>query len=376
MSVALHGNLRDFGIAEVFQLIGQQRKTGTLRVEGEDGTICLVFDEGRVVRGGAMEARSEREPLGAQLVRSGYLTREQLENVERESARSARPISDLLLAAGLIERETLDEVQHLLTRETVFEVMRRETGDFGFTAEAVQHETPPEKLLGAEQILMDGLRMLDEWRTFREIVPSADLVFRRVGELEGARAQALGESDGGSGVTERVLQLVDGRLPVRRIVDLSRFGTFEATRALAELRQNGVIDLVEKPASSRRSAPAPKRPRTPVLQLLRVALGTALPFVALVLIGAAAMERTAEVTGRPGVRIPDPLVNQLGQRHQTRLLRSLVETHFYRTGDYPASLSEVLPMAAETGASLTASRLEDYYYRVRDDEVILLAPLR
>ena len=46
MSVALHGNLRDFGIAEVFQLIGQQRKTGTL-VVGEGGdSVFLTFDEG------------------------------------------------------------------------------------------------------------------------------------------------------------------------------------------------------------------------------------------------------------------------------------------------------------------------------------------
>ncbi len=31
MAVALRGNLQDFGIAEVFQLIGQQRKTGMLK---------------------------------------------------------------------------------------------------------------------------------------------------------------------------------------------------------------------------------------------------------------------------------------------------------------------------------------------------------
>ena len=103
MSVALHGNLNDFGIAEVFQLIGQQRKTGTL-VVGEDAeSIFLAFDEGCVVRGGLVGSRSEREPLGQQLVRSGYLTREQLENLLSESERSARPLSDLLLATGLIE---------------------------------------------------------------------------------------------------------------------------------------------------------------------------------------------------------------------------------------------------------------------------------
>ena len=37
MAVALHGNLRDFGIGEVFQLIGQQRKTGVLEVRRRAG---------------------------------------------------------------------------------------------------------------------------------------------------------------------------------------------------------------------------------------------------------------------------------------------------------------------------------------------------
>ena len=49
MTVALHGNLRDFGIGEVFQLIGQQRKTGVLEVRGQQGEVELRFDAGGVV---------------------------------------------------------------------------------------------------------------------------------------------------------------------------------------------------------------------------------------------------------------------------------------------------------------------------------------
>ena len=212
MSVALHGNLKDFGIAEVFQLIGQQRKTGTLVVGEGAEAIFLAFDDGCVVRGGSSGSRSEREPLGQQLVRSGYLTRDQLENLQNESTRSARPISELFLSTGLIELGTLEEVQHLLTRETVFDVIRRQTGDFHFTAEQVIHDTKPENLLGAEQILMDGLRMLDEWQTFANIVPSEDVVFRRIGNLESAQRKVVEaqerqdhgvweHSSGGSGAT-------------------------------------------------------------------------------------------------------------------------------------------------------------------------------
>ena len=147
MSVALHGNLRDFGIADVFQLIGQQHKTGTLVVDGEEGSIFLAFDQGCVVRGGPAGPRKERDPLGPQLVRAGFLTREQLDDLQAESERSARPLTDLLIGAGLVGPGTLEEVQHLLTKETVFDVIRRQNGDFDFIAEAVVHETKPENLL-------------------------------------------------------------------------------------------------------------------------------------------------------------------------------------------------------------------------------------
>jgi hypothetical protein len=375
MSVALHGDLKDFGIAEVFQLIGQQRKTGTLVVNGDGESIFLAFDKGCVVRGGPTGLRSEREPLGPQLVRSGYLTREQLENLQRESQRSARPLADLLLATGLIESGTLDEVQHLLTKETVFEVMRRKHGEFHFTAEHVSHKTKPENLLGAEQILMDGLRMLDEWQTFTGIVPSPDAIVTRTGNLESARALTQGDSKSRLVHAERVLQLIDGRLSVRRVIDLSRIGTFEATRALAELRQAGVIDLAAPPKQTRRSSGRRVR-RMPILPLIRVAVATALPFVVLGLLLTRGFSLSDGMGAPPGSPIPNRTVQQLGGRYETDLVRNLVEARFFEAGAYPATLAQIETEAAIAAPSLTQSRLADYYYVVRDDEVVLLAPVQ
>jgi len=360
MSVALHGNLTDFGIAEVFQLIGQQRKTGTLVVEGEGGPIFLAFDEGRVVRGGPAGTRGERDPLGPQLVRSGYLTREQWSDLKKESERSARPLPDLLLAAGLIEPSTLDDVQHLLTRETVFDVMRRSSGDFNFVAESVSHDSPPEHLLGAEQILMDGLRMLDEWRTFSSAVPGEDTVFKRVGQLGAAR----------QGNVERVLQLVDGRLTVRRIIDLSRIGTFEATRALAELRQAGVIDVAAAPRKGRVRATA-SRPRRPLIPLLRAALATALPFAALAALGVVGLDRVRNEGGLPGTALPARVVDQHGDRYERDRIRGALEEHRFEEGHYPKRLESL----SEAVGTVSPERLGAYYYAVRDDEVVLLAPM-
>lgn len=375
MSVALNGNLRDFGIAEVFQLIGQQRKTGRLVVGEAEDSIFLAFDEGCVVRGGSATVESDSVTLGHQLVRSGFLTRDQLADLRSESERSARPLSDLLLARGLVDKETLEDVQHLLTRETVFDVIRRQDGNFNFTAEAIAHETPPDKLLGAEQILMDGLRMLDEWQTFADVVPSEESVFRRIGSLESARALTKGDAAPGLGHAERVLGLIDGRLNVRRIIDLSRLGTFGATRALAELRQAGVIDL----GTTKKRVAHPVMPSTRSgswIPALRVAFGGLLPFLALGYMLVLILPGLSSAGARAGSAIPERHGDQMGRRFETELIRQLVEERMFETGTYPAALSEIEARVAQQSNSLTPLRLSAYYYAVRDDEVVLLPPVR
>lgn len=371
MSIALHGNLRDFGIAEVFQLIGQQRKTGTLVVGEASDAVGLAFDEGRVVSGGALDPAAEGGALGRQLVRSGYLTREQLAAVVDESERSARPLADLLRASGRMTPSDLDEVQDLLTRETVFDIMRRKTGQFHFTAEPIVHQTPRERLLGAEQILMDGLRMLDEWQTFIAAVPSEETIFRRVGSLESSRALAQGGDDR-MGHVDRILGLLDGRLSVRRVIDLSRIGTFEATRVLAELRQAG---LIEVGAEDVRRTPRPKPAPTPVWPGVRAAVATAVPFVLLVALAATAPGGGATGAGLPGSPIPDRTLQRIRAGSEREVVRQLLELHFFETGRYPEHLDALGERASALGLSLTPARLADYYYAVRNDEVVLLAPM-
>lgn len=373
MAVALHGNLRDFGIAEVFQLIGQQRKTGLLVVgEGSDA-VFLSFDEGRVVAGGSTGQEGEGGALGSQLVRSGYLTRDQLRDMVSESARSARPVPDLLRASGRIDTDSLNEVQDLLTRETVFDIMRRKNGEFHFSAEAVVHDLPPERLLGAEQILMDGLRMLDEWQTFAAAVPTDEVVFRRVGSLESSRAFAQGGGDDRLDQVERVLKLIDGRLSVRRVVDLSRIGTFEATRVLAELRQAGLIEIA---AAEVRRAPRTATSSKSPFPSLRAAMATVVPFVLLACLAAMAMDRSGASGGLSGSPIPDRMLNRIGAESELELVRHLVELHFFETGTYPARLEALAERATTLDRSLTPARLAEYHYAVRDDEVVLLAPFR
>ena len=193
--------------------------------------------------------------------------------------------------------------------------------------------------------------------------------------LEPARALTKGDSESRLGHAERVLQLVDGRLSVRRIIDLSRLGTFDATRALAELRQAGVIDLTSP--KERVSPGSFRSPRSiEILPTLRTAFATLLPFVALGFMASSILQQAGPGGDLAGSVIPERFAHQVGRRFETELVRGLVEAHFFETGRYPVALEEIAVEAALERDSLTKTRLADYYYVVRDDEVVLLAPAR
>src|ERR1043166_9921589 len=75
--MALEGTLRDFSLADIFQLIGLQRKTGVLTLRGKDDTVTVTFLDGKVVAADSLNRRLETR-LGSVLMKSGLLTQDQL----------------------------------------------------------------------------------------------------------------------------------------------------------------------------------------------------------------------------------------------------------------------------------------------------------
>jgi hypothetical protein len=373
VSVALHGNLSDFGIAEVFQLIGQQRKTGLLEIKGEEQAVRLAFDDGAVVWASPVGS-TEFAVLGDRLVRCGLITRETLDEVIRESESSARQLPMLLVENGAVAEADIEEISELLSRETIFEVMRWTGGSFHFSAQTIHHSVAPEKLLAAEQILMDGLRMLDEWQTFHAYVPSDDCVFGRTGQLDAYRHKVKNEGGPEAEQVDRVYQLIDGRLTARRVIDLSRLGTFEATRVLAELRKTGVIAPVED-KSPRRSQQR-GRPRIALGVALRWTFAMALPLVLLsLLVGAGLQMRrlAAETSELQVVRTP---FEDARVRFERLRLQNALEAQRFLTGEWPSDLSDASALAPLGDFVMAPADLPAYYYQAQESGVLLLAPVR
>jgi hypothetical protein len=376
VSVALHGNLRDFGIGEVFQLIGQQQKTGVLEVSDERTRLRVCFEGGAVVSGERAGAY-ERAALGDMLVRSGLITPQRLVELERRIAEGGVQLDALLIESGELSAGQVDEIVELVTRDTLFELLRWTRGSFHFTAGAVVHRRDASRLLPAEQLLMDGLRTVDEWHTFDEYAVDPESVFLPKGRFEEFRRSHPGEAPEKLAVAERLFLLIDGRMPVRRVVDLSRLGSFEGARWLTLFRRAGLIEPIDPEIVAR------KHRRRHALELAAgpSVLGLVVALLPWALLAAIVLALFQQPPPRPPAeaRLAERAVlERAASAFEARRLRNLTDAHRYARGDWPGGLTDLRRFFHEARRHLPLAPLDgrEYYFARRGDSFVVLAPER
>ena len=90
--MALEGELRDFNILEVIQLLGQQGKTGVLRVLGWDkrsDEAGIYFSNGRITYATSNQ-RTKGDLLGERLAKTGVISRDDLYAALRSQKKSGQ----------------------------------------------------------------------------------------------------------------------------------------------------------------------------------------------------------------------------------------------------------------------------------------------
>ena len=104
--MALRGTLKDFGIADIFQLIGHQGKTGTLAIRNKDQTVKIHFKDGNVV-GAESATREKKDRLGNMLIRAEAITEAELGHALETQKNTLKRLGELLIEQTSLDRDTL-----------------------------------------------------------------------------------------------------------------------------------------------------------------------------------------------------------------------------------------------------------------------------
>jgi hypothetical protein len=261
--MALEGTLKDFSLADIFQLIGLQRKTGVLTLRGKDDTVTVTFLEGKVVAADSLNKRLENR-LGNVLVKTGRLTPEQLNQALEIQRETLQRLGFILTHYNIISAESLRAALNLQIIQIIYRLFRWKDGEYHFSQETtIEYDRDNVVPLTAESILMEGARMIDEWPIIEKRIRSYDMTFRKklidqeivVGEGEELsfdettsrrKKSPLNEKIRISEEEKAIYDMVDGTVSVGDIVETSRYPEFDTVKALYELLTRDLIEEVRE----------------------------------------------------------------------------------------------------------------------------------
>lgn len=389
--MALQGTLKDFSLADIFQLIGIQKKTGVLTLKSEQETVTVAFADGSVVGADSTQRRLE-DRLGTVLVKSGRLSEEQLQDALRQQRSTMKRLGAILVEGQFIDKNALSEALQVQISQMVYRLFRWTSGSYNFSQETkVDDDRELVSPMSAESILMEGARILDEWPMVEKGIHSMLAVWRHA-NVEIARgavaAGAGGDDEAAAGVTlsdtERLVYgLVDGKRPVQEIVDRSALSEFETCRTMYELISRQLLEEVRQTAPARGAAPQAAAAAVSKAQRRGQGAPILLGFAALILVVAAGgallwrllPEIPRFVNGQALVVTLEPFLRRTDEdRLTTALSRSrlqrvdgAIQVYYLLNRGFPADLNYLVNEGFLGLAALHDTAGQPFVYKVTQD---------
>ncbi len=235
--MAFRGNLRDFTVTQLLNVINLAGKTGTLVVEGPSETAKVAFRDGKLAYA---QIGDEDSRLASILYRANKLTAGQYRAIQQRAAHlSDKELGLMLVNAGYA---TQDEILAYL-QQYFTDVIRRlftwVEGFFHFESEMPPPEDRIHVRMNLENLIIEGSRQLRELEQLQDEIPSLDMALKFT-DRPGANLRNLNLS-----VEEwRVISYVNPRNTLRQIAAATHMNDLDIRRIVYGLLQAGLVELV------------------------------------------------------------------------------------------------------------------------------------
>jgi hypothetical protein len=369
--MALQGDLKDFSITEIIQLIGQQFKTGVLNVQHRRKKIEIYFVDGMIVHVFS-NYRARKDLLGEILVKAQVITQQQLDQALKVQQETLQYLGEILIDLQLLKREEVLRVIQNQIYETIYDLFQWGEGSFRFDLRLVEKYRRLPLALSPESALLNVLRMLDEWSDIEKKVSSPYIVFEEIPAEELGEVENLGEIHGEkmSAEAEVVHGLVDGKRTVQEIVDRSLLGKFHVYDSLAKLEEGGFIRGLGIERPSFRDLVRGKTFRN-VSSVVR--LGVLFVIILITLVSFHTFLKDAVTTSRLETSEAKLPRAYSGNLHRMKILKA-VEIYRLEKGKYPKDLQQLVSSGILANWDLVSEGGQPYRFKVAGDGRISLNP--
>jgi hypothetical protein len=264
--MALKGNLRDFTVTQLLNLINLAQKTGTLTLEGPSLAAWISFRDGKLIYA---QLGSEDGSLTSLLSRGGKITAQQATVIKtRAPDKSDKELGLLLINAGYLSQQDILVCLRQHTLDIVYQLFAWVDGFFRFDPDVLPPEDRITLRLDLENIIMEGSRRLKELEQLSEELPNLDMALNFVSR-PGTNIRDVNLS-----VEEwKVVSYINPKNTIRQISKANRMNDLQIRRIVFGLLQAGLVELVRPagmplPPQARQLPPVDRREQSSLVNKL------------------------------------------------------------------------------------------------------------
>jgi len=235
--MALKGNLRDFSITQLLNLINLARKTGTLVVEGQTSKVWVSFREGRLAY--AQDGQQDNS-LAAILFQSNKISAAQHRVIKQRAGNmSDKELGLLLINASYITQQDILGSLQTYFLGVVNNLFTWGEGLFRFENNLLPPDDKITIRLPLENIIIEGSRRMQELEQLQDEIPSLDMALR-FAERPGTNIRNVNLS----AQEWKVVSYINPKNTIRQIARVNKMNDLEIRRVVYGLLQAGLVEII------------------------------------------------------------------------------------------------------------------------------------
>jgi CheY-like chemotaxis protein len=258
----IKGDVEVLGISNLLQMLSMAGCKGFLSIFQDSQKKVIHFqDEGIRLVSGARRTN----PLGEILMRTGKITRDQLDELLAEQRRTATPLGEIVSRRGILDPAVIQSALREQVAEEIYDLFTWSGATFQFAdgggSPAPGDPSPLANVLldaNVMSLMIEAARRVDELARIQSVIPDVRLIAERL-ELPAS----LDDPSLDRNAIEDILPLVDGERSVGHIIEESLFPKFTVLRTLYGLAQRGVIKIRDRGEGNIGPHTVIRRPVTP-----------------------------------------------------------------------------------------------------------------
>jgi len=235
--MALKGNLRDFSVTQLLNLINLAQKTGTLTLEGPAEIAWVSFRQGKLIYA---QLGTGDGTLTGILAQGGKMSPRQVSIIkQRAGNKSDKELGLLLINAGyLTQQEILNCISEYI-HDIVYRLFEWVDGLFRFDANVLPPDDAITIRLDLENIIMEGTRRLKEKEYLKDEIPNLDMALNFV-ERPGANIRDVHLT-----VEEwKVVSYINPKNSIRQIAKTNKMTEMQIRQIVYGLLEAGLVEII------------------------------------------------------------------------------------------------------------------------------------